>query len=120
MKNNQITGATFKDFLVSRNGKHLLVGVLCIVIWGIIFSLWMGGSQEASMFAIVLCAFFGWRKLSRIQPVTFVFFSGMAIFVYIFVKGILSAVIGMFVAPWVIASWLGERLHNATRNAMKR
>lgn len=49
MKNSQNTILNLRDFLDSKNGKHLLIGVLCIVIFGIIFTLWMRGSQEASV-----------------------------------------------------------------------
>ncbi|MCL1914038.1 MAG: hypothetical protein FWG10_09220 [Eubacteriaceae bacterium] len=109
MKN--LNTQTARDFFISKNGRLTISVILYFIIWSAAYSLWMSGG-DASIIVIAICAFFGWRSHSSIQPAMFVWMSWMGFFVYLFVKFLLSAIIGLFVAPWVIGKWISERVYN--------
>ena len=54
-------------------------------------------------FIYIVFAYFGWKMLNRIQPAMFIWMPLIGWAIYFAVKFILSALIGAFVAPVVIA-----------------
>ena len=94
----------------AKKPTFLITALLYVAIWGIAYTLWMTAGNT-SVIVIAICAFFGWRALSRIQPAMFLWMSWTGWFVYIFVKFFLSAVIGLFVTPWVISKWISKKVN---------
>ena len=100
-------GKGFKSFLCSKAGK---VGMI-IVFYGIIFGLLLlvpkiFGSDSSGYVALVfavLLGYFGWQALNKITPDIFLFMPLVGWLIYFLVKGMLSVVVGIFVAPFVIS-----------------
>ncbi|MBQ6625661.1 MAG: hypothetical protein IIX27_00010 [Ruminococcus sp.] len=66
---------------------------------------------EAAIWVIAaVCGFFGWRALNAITPDMFLFMSCGAWIVYFVIKGVLSIIIGMFVAPFQIAKMIANAI----------
>ena len=103
---------SFRDFICSPLGKGALIVVLYIVIWGILVALTNIESTSGIPGVIMGIAFgyFGWKSLSRIQPNIFLIMPIVGWLIYFFVKGVLSVLIGMFVAPFVIAKKVTESI----------
>ena len=92
--------------------RTIITIISCVVIWGITYALWMSDSGLAGV-TYFLCAFFGWRALNKIQPSMFLWMSFAGWIVYFFVKFILSALIGFFVAPFEIGKKLGAHISDS-------
>ena len=90
-----------RNFLVSDVGYYVLSIVIAIIIWGIAVALWTS-QGELALIVIFACAVFGWQALNRIQPAMFIWMSWTGWIIYFCVKFILSAIIGLFVAPFKI------------------
>lgn len=107
-------GNSFKQFLTTKKGRICLILVLYIVILGI-FTLLSQILLNTHLtyipmiFAIVM-GVFGWKALSRIQPNIFLILPIGGWIIYFLVKGVLSVMIGVFVAPYVIAKWIIEKV----------
>ncbi len=96
-------GSKFKSFLSSQAGYYVMVAVFAIIIWGLIILL--APSGIGAVIAVV-CAFFGWKALNRIQPSMFLWLTWVGWLIYFFIKLALSIAIGMFVAPFRIGKWV--------------
>lgn len=69
--------------------------------------------DDAPWFMLVLWIFwgiFGWRTLNRIRPSYFLFLPIIGWVLFFIVKGLLSVVIGVFVAPFVIANGITKAM----------
>lgn len=103
----------FKNFLVSPTGQILLFVILYTAIWGITYALWTV-SEGLGAIAIIACAVAGWQALNRIQPAMFLWMSWIGWLVYFLVKFVLSAVLGLFIAPY----YLAKRILNSINESM--
>lgn len=95
------SGGGFRNFLASNAGYYAISFVIAIIIWGIAIALWTS-QGELALIVILACAVFGWKALNSIQPAMFIWMSWTGWIIYFCVKFILSAVIGLFVAPFKI------------------
>ena len=99
-----------RNFLASPFFRIVLIIVGYVLIWGLLFLAM--GIDFFPMAAVVLlvCAFFGWKALNRITPNIFLFMSFAGWIVYFLIKGILSVIIGAFVAPFKIAQMIVNKV----------
>lgn len=95
------SGGGLRSFLASDVGYYVLSFVIAIIIWGIAVALWTS-QGELALIVILACAIFGWQALNSIQPAMFIWMSWTGWIIYFCVKFILSAIIGLFVAPFKI------------------
>ena len=96
-----ISDSGLRNFFASNAGYYVLSFVIAIIIWGIAVALWTS-QGELALIVILACAIFGWQALNRIQPAMFIWMSWTGWIIYFCVKFILSAMIGLFVAPFKI------------------
>lgn len=108
----QRSSGGFRNFLASSAGYYVMSMVLAIVIWGITVALW-ASEGEAALVVIGVCTFFGWKTLNSIQPVMFLWMSWTGWIVYFVIKFILSAIIGLFVAPFKIGKWIAGAISDS-------
>lgn len=101
-----------KEFWASENGCRIITAICCVVLWGIALMIWLSNTDAAAI-VMLICAFFGWQALTRVQPAMFVWMSWFGWIVYFVVKLLLSALIGLFVAPFVIGKKLGAVIHGS-------
>lgn len=109
---------SFKDFICSPLGKGALIAVLYVVILGL-FTLLITTTYETSSGApaviMGICfGFFGWKALNKIQPSIFLIMPIVGWIFYFVIKGLISVMIGMFIAPFVISKKITETIQ---RNA---
>ncbi len=102
----------FRAFLGSTLGYYVMIVVFALVVWGIMLLSW---SLESILFPIIalVCAFFGWRALSGIQPDMFLWMSIAGWVTYFMLKLLLSVMIGVFVTPFKIARWIANKINLA-------
>lgn len=93
----------FKEFLISPIGKAIILIAGMVIIYGIIVACLASSSMAVFGIALVACAVFGWKALNKITPDIFLFMSIGGWAIYFLIKGLLSAVIGAFVAPFQIS-----------------
>ena len=108
------SGGELRSFFASDVGYYVLSFAITIIIWGIAVALWTS-QGELALIVILACAIFGWQALNRIQPAMFIWMPWIGWIIYIFVKFILSAMIGLFVAPFKI----GKLIAGAISGSMK-
>lgn len=101
-----------RGFLASAAGYYVMSIVIALVIWGVTVALWTS-EGEAALIVILACSFFGWKALNNIQPAMFIWMSWLGWIIYFCVKFILSAIIGLFVAPFKIGKWIACAIHEA-------
>lgn len=95
----------FRNFLASPAGYYTMSILIALIIWGITAAIWLA-EGEAALVVIIACAFFGWKALNSIQPAMFLWMSWVGWLIYFSIKFFLSAVIGLFVAPFKIGKWI--------------
>ncbi len=99
----------FKEFLCSGLGKAVMIIVFYCIIFGILgIAASIDGTEIIGGIVGIICAFFGWKALDKIQPRIFLFMPLIGWVIYVAVKGTLSIFIGVFVAPFVIAKKVAE------------
>lgn len=95
------------------SGMRITIGIITAILFTIIL---LGtaylSKKTDNMFLYCISAFFGWRFLTKIQPTMFIWMPMIGWVIYIFVKFLLSAIVGMFVAPIVIARWVNKVIQN--------
>ena len=106
MANNQ------QNFFKGSGGRILITAISALVIWGLMVVFIYSDIYPIVLIIAGVCAFFGWRALSRIQPTMFVWMSWVGWLVYFAVKFFLSVAIGFFIAPFVIGKKIGESIHD--------
>lgn len=107
----------FKEFLCSGLGKAGMI----IVFYAVIFLLVLlfaqifegGGGEYAALVLMLIFAVFGWKALNKIQPNIFLFMPVVGWVIYFCIKGVLSVLVGIFVAPFVIAKKITEAIQNS-------
>lgn len=93
-------------FLASIGGRILLTVVFAGILWGILFAMLETDNTVILAIALLGCGFFGWRALARITPDVFLWMPIASWLIYFLVKGLLSIIIGAFVAPF----WIGKTI----------
>ena len=107
-----ISDSGLRNFFASNAGYYVLSFVIAIIIWGIAVALWTS-QGELALIVILACAIFGWQALNRIQPAMFIWMSWTGWIIYFCVKFILSAMIGLFVAPFKIGKLIAGAISGA-------
>ncbi|MBE6708687.1 MAG: hypothetical protein E7578_05550 [Ruminococcaceae bacterium] len=101
----------FKEFLASGVGKAVMIVVLYFIMWGFMLAfLTVFDIPVVTVIFAVALGSCGWRALNRITPSMFVVMSFNGWLIYFVVKGILSVAIGVFVAPFVIAKGVADKV----------
>lgn len=104
---------TLKAFFASSVGRITLTLIFAVVIYGVIFAVTAADSEYIALIICALCGYFGWKSLSRIQPSMFLWMSIAGWIVYFFIKGVLSIIIGVFIAPFAIGKKISDRISNS-------
>lgn len=94
---------SFKELIATGAGKVVFIAVLYAVILGLFIFI---VNLENQILLYGFCAifiYFGWQALNKITPNIFLIMPVVGWLIYYLIKGILSAIVGMFVAPMVIA-----------------
>lgn len=105
--------SNFKSFLATKTGKYVMTFVFALVLFALLF-LAVESDVDAFMFIVVLaCAVCGWRALNRITPSIFLWMSWVGWVIYFILKGFLSVVIGIVVAPFQIAAVISDAVHKS-------
>lgn len=92
-----------KEGKVVSKKTCIIAGILSTIIWIVLLGIVSYFSAETeNMFLYLVFAFFGWGALNRIQPAMFIWMPLVGWLIYFFIKFILSVLIGVFVAPYVI------------------
>ncbi len=100
-----------KNFLLSTAGRIVLIVVIYVIIISVMGGI-VGATDNMWVSGIILLIFgyFGWNALNSITPDMFLFMSAGGWLVYYLIKGILSLVIGLFVAPFYFARKITEAI----------
>lgn len=101
-----------RDFWGSNAGRIVLTIIFCALLWGITLMLWMSDSSIA-IIVVLVCAYFGWRELIMFTPIVFIWAPGIGWLIYFVMKFILSALIGLFVAPFQLGSAIANWIHQS-------
>lgn len=105
---------SFKEFLCSGVGKAGLIVVLYAIIFGLVMltvEIFSGFEYIGLIYGLVF-GVFGWKALNKIQPNIFLIMPIVGWVIFFVVKGALSVVVGIFVAPFVIAKKVTESIQN--------
>lgn len=101
------SGGGFTSFLRTDAGCLVLSLIIAAILWGITLVLWTS-QGELAIIVMLICAIFGWQTLNSIQPAMFLWLSWTGWIIYFCVKFVLSAIIGLFVAPFKIGKWIAS------------
>lgn len=103
------------NFLGTQLARILITIICCIGVWGIFISSLESNNTVISVIVVLICMWFGWQKLERLQPDIIPDIFGAGIILYFIIKFIISIMIGMFVAPFYIGGKLGGFIHDLIR-----
>ncbi len=101
----------FKKFICSGLGKAGMIIIIYAIVFFLILGLGQlmeGSSTYVGVIVALVFAIFGWKALNKITPDIFLWMSFTGWIVYFLIKGLLSIVVGIFVAPFVIAKMIAE------------
>ncbi len=104
-----------KEFLLSSAGKAVVILLVAILIFGIMM---LAVDNDWGFIAwpmVIACGYFGWRALNMITPDVFVIGTMGFWFLYYVIKGILSVLIGVFVAPFQISKMICNAIYNSEK-----
>ena len=105
-----------KEFLVSGAGKAVMIIVLYFITWGLMLSfMTIFDAPVVTVIITIALGSCGWKALNKITPAVFVVMSIKGWIIYYCIKGVLSVVIGVFVAPFVIAKIAAEQVQKDLR-----
>ncbi len=100
-----------KEFLASSVGKAAMIVVLYFITWGFMLAfLTVFDIPIVTVIFAIAMGSCGWRALNRITPSIFMVMSVGGWAIYFLVKGMLSVAVGVFVAPFVIAKGIAEKV----------
>jgi len=113
-KLNETKGKLYalRIFIGSPLGRWVLTAAAAVLIWGLMTVflameiLWVTG------IIFLLCVFFGWKALNRIQPGVFLVLPIIGWLIYIGVKFLLSLIVGVFAAPSYIGKSISASLQS--------
>lgn len=107
----------FKEFLCSGIGKAGMIIVFYAVIFLLVLLIGQifegGGGEYVALVLMLVFAVFGWKALNKIQPDIFLFMPIVGWIIFFVIKGVLSVLIGIFVAPFVIAKKITEAIQKS-------
>lgn len=119
-KNNK-----FKAFICSGWGRTTIILLSYIVIFcaiccilGLITYIGEIGIIGLLLFMAIL-AIFGWRALRKVTPRIFLILPIVGWIIFFLVKAILSFIIGIFVAPYVIAQGIANIVQKSINNQVE-
>lgn len=98
----QKSGKDLKMFLSSSAGKAVITAVFAVAVYGILFAVISADAEYVALAICVLCGWFGWKALNKIQPSIFLWMNFFGWIVYFFIKAVLSVLIGVFITPFVL------------------
>lgn len=93
-------------FIASIGGRVVLTIVFAAIIYGILMAALQSESSVVLVIIFIVCGYFGWKSLNRITPDLFVWMPLASWAIYYLVKGLLSIIIGAFIAP----IWIGKKI----------
>ena len=104
----------FRKFLCSGLGRLCMIVVFYAIIFGLMLAsaTWFENSTFIPVVMAFIFACWGWKSLNKIQPSIFLIMPIGGWLIYLFVKGCLSLVIGMFVAPFVLSKTISEAVQD--------
>lgn len=102
------------NFFASKSGKNVIVVVCILLIYGLLFVALESNSTTILGITLLACAYFGWITLNRITPQVFLFMSIGGWAVFLLIKGLLSIVVGAFVAPFQIGKIVSGYVYEYT------
>ncbi len=105
----KIKGNAARGFWSTPIGYYIMSFMIAAVIWGIVI-LFLAINDTIAVVIALVCAIFGWMTLNRIQPAMFIWMSWFGWLLYFVIKLILSAIIGLFVAPFKIGRWIADAI----------
>lgn len=94
------------NFIKSMGGRVVIIAICYIVTLFIVLAL----PDTVGMFLALLCVYFGWIALERIQPVYFLWLPIIGWLIYLLVKIVIAYIIGLFVAPYKIGNKIYDML----------
>lgn len=98
------------NFFGTAGGRYLITAISAIIIYGVLILALNSNSQVILGITFLVCGYFGWKALTAITPSMFLWMSLAGWAVYYLVKGLLSIIIGAFVAPFQIGRIIGNRI----------
>ena len=110
MENNS---SKFRDFLLSGTGKATMIALFYVIIFGLLALSPATNSPVIGLIISVICAYFGWQALDKIQPDIFLIMPLIGWIIYVVVKAVLSFLIGIFVAPLQIAKKITNSIQSS-------
>ncbi len=96
----------FLKFLASIGGRILLTVIFAGILWGILFAMLETDNDAILAVALLGCGFFGWKALNKITPEVFLWMPIASWLIYFLIKGLLSILVGAFIAPF----WIGKTI----------
>lgn len=99
MNNN----SKFKEFICSKAGSIIMIALLYAIIISLIPVFLSTDLEFLLLIEILAFSVCGWKALNRITPDIFLIMPIGHWAIYILIKGLLSAMCGVFVAPFVIS-----------------
>ncbi len=93
-------------FLASAGGRILLTVVFAAIIYGLLIAMLETDNTVVLGIILVVCGYFGWKSLNKITPNLFLWMPLASWAIYYLVKGLLSIIIGAFIAP----VWIGKKI----------
>lgn len=107
-QNQQKSQSSVKQFLASSMGRITVTTVSAVIIYGLIMAGLASGQSAIFLITAIGCAYLGWKALDRITPSIFLILPIGGWLLYFFIKGMISAVIGVFVAPFKFGKMISD------------
>lgn len=94
------------QFLASVGGRVVLTIVFAAIIYGILMAALQTDNTVLLGIVLLGCGYFGWQSLNKITPNIFLWMPLAGWAIYFLVKGLLSIIVGAFIAPF----WIGKKI----------
>lgn len=94
------------QFLASVGGRVVLTIVFAAIIYGILIAALQTDNTVVLGIVLLGCGYFGWQSLNKITPNIFLWMPLAGWAIYFLVKGLLSIIVGAFIAPF----WIGKKI----------
>lgn len=94
------------QFLASVGGRVVLTIVFAAIIYGILIAALQTDNSVVLGIVLLGCGYFGWQSLNKITPKIFLWMPLAGWAIYFLVKGLLSIIVGAFIAPF----WIGKKI----------
>lgn len=94
------------QFLASVGGRVVLTIVFAAIIYGILMAALQTDNTVLLGIVLLSCGYFGWQSLNKITPNIFLWMPLAGWAIYFLVKGLLSIIVGAFIAPF----WIGKKI----------